>query len=190
MRLLEPKISRGSCGEIRNRHTIGNYTKTTSRSNILRSREGIWDYLEVWYHEWHWKADILTLWKFFFFSDRKFWVYIGSNLSNIQNRRKWVPQRSILSVTIFSIKINIITNYLNPVVDKYLFIHDFSIISTFKYMHKAELQLGIKIINKWAMINGFKIAKIKTQCVHFCQLRKMNNNPTLNMDGSEIPVVD
>ena len=40
------------------------------------------------------------------------------------------------------------------------------------------------------MINGFKISKIKTQCMHFCHLRKMHNNPTLNLDGSEIPVID
>ena len=40
------------------------------------------------------------------------------------------------------------------------------------------------------MINGFTISKTKTQCVHFCQLRKMHNNPTLKQDGSEIPVVD
>ena len=40
------------------------------------------------------------------------------------------------------------------------------------------------------MINGFKISKTKTQCVHFCQQRKMHNNPTLNLGGSEIPVVD
>ena len=40
------------------------------------------------------------------------------------------------------------------------------------------------------MISGFKIFKIKTRCVHFCQLRKMHNDPTLNLDGSEIPVVD
>ena len=26
--------------------------------------------------------------------------------------------------------------------------------------------------------------------MNFCQLRKMLNNPTLNLDGSEIPVVD
>ena len=40
------------------------------------------------------------------------------------------------------------------------------------------------------MINSFKISKTKTQCMHFCQLRKIHNNPTLNLDGSEIPVVD
>ena len=40
------------------------------------------------------------------------------------------------------------------------------------------------------MINSFTISKTKTRCVHFCQLRKMYNNPTLKLDGSEIPVVD
>ena len=39
------------------------------------------------------------------------------------------------------------------------------------------------------MINGFKISKTKTQYVHFCQLRKMHNS-TLNLDKSEILVVD
>ena len=40
------------------------------------------------------------------------------------------------------------------------------------------------------MINGFKISETKTQCMHFCYLRKMPNNPTLNPNGLEIPVVD
>ena len=49
---------------------------------------------------------------------------------------------------------------------------------------------GINKINKWAIINGFRISKTKTQCMHFCQLRKMYNNPTLKLDRSEILVVD
>ena len=61
-----------------------------------------------------------------------------------------------------------------------------------KYICTAEhqLQQGINKINKWAMINSFKISKTKTQCMNFCQLRKMHNNPTLNLDRSQIPVVD
>ena len=86
---------------------------------------------------------------------------------------------------------NCIINCLNPKVDKYLFIDDFCITSTYKYIRTAERQLqqSINKINKWTMINGFKIFKTKTQCMHFCQLRKMYNNPTLNLDGSEIPIV-
>ena len=127
-----------------------------------------------------------------FLMDRKFRVRIGSTLSNIQNQEERVPQGSILSVTLFNIKINSITNCLNPEVDKYLFVNDFCITSTSKYIRTTERQLqqGINKINKWAMINGSKISKTKTQCMHFCQLRKLHNNPTLNLDGSEIPVVD
>ena len=127
-----------------------------------------------------------------FLSDRKFQVRIGSTLSDIQNQEEGVPQGSILSVTLFNIKINSITNCLNPGVDSYLYVDDFCITSRSKYMRTAERQLQqcINKINKWAIINGFKISKAKTQCVHFCQLRKMHNNPTLKLDGSEIPVVE
>ena len=116
-----------------------------------------------------------------FLSDRKFRVHIGTTLSDIQNQEEGVPQGSILSVTLFNIKINSITNCLNPGIDKYLFVDDFCITSSPKYIHTAEHQLrqGINKINKWAMINGFTISKTKTQCVHFCQLRKMHNNPNL-----------
>ena len=107
-----------------------------------------------------------------FLSDRKFRIRIGSTLSNIQNQEEGVPRGSMLSVTLFNIKIKSITNCLNLCVDKYLFVDDFCITSTSKYIRSAERQLqqGINKINKWAMINGFKISKTKTQCVHFCQL--------------------
>ena len=35
-----------------------------------------------------------------------------------------------------------------------------------------------------------KFSKTKTQCVHFCQLRKLHDNPQLYLYGSLIPVVD
>ena len=127
-----------------------------------------------------------------FLLDRKFWVCLGSILSNTQNQEEGIPLRSILSVNLCNIKINSITNCLNSGVDKYLFVEDFRIISTYKYIRTAErhLQQGIIKINKWAMINGFEISQTKTQCVHFCQLRKIHNNPKLNLYRSEILIVD
>ena len=126
-----------------------------------------------------------------FISDRKFRVRLGTTLSDIQNQEESIPQGSILSVTLFHIKINSITNCLNPGIDEYLFVDDFCITSSSKYIRTAERQLQrvINKINKWTMINGFTISKTKTQCVHFCQLRKMHDNPTLKLDASEIPVV-
>ena len=83
-----------------------------------------------------------------FLSDRKFRVRIGSILSGIQNQEEYT-QGSILSVTLFNIKINSITNCLNPGVNKYLFVDDFCITSSPKYIRIAERQLqqGISIIN-------------------------------------------
>ena len=46
----------------------------------------------------------------------------------------------------------------------------------------------INKILKWTMKNGFKISHNKTKCMHFCQIRKMHNQPTLTLNGSEIPI--
>ena len=38
--------------------------------------------------------------------------------------------------------------------------------------------------------NGFKFSKSKTQCVHFCQLRKQHDDPVLHLYGSPITAVE
>ena len=48
----------------------------------------------------------------------------------------------------------------------------------------------INRIENWALKNGFKFSKSKTQCVHFCQLRKIHDDPELYLYRSPIPVVD
>ena len=54
-----------------------------------------------------------------------------------------------------------------------------------------QLQQCLTKIQKWALENGFKFSKIKTQCIHLvCQLRGFHNDPVLKLDGVEIPVVD
>ena len=59
-------------------------------------------------------------------------------------------------------------------------------------MHTIERQLQqcLNKIQRWALENGFKFSKTKTQCMHFCQLRGLHNDPVLKLDGVEIPVVD
>ena len=39
------------CGQVGNLHKRGKHPKATPSSNILWSRESIWDHLEMWYHE-------------------------------------------------------------------------------------------------------------------------------------------
>ena len=55
---------------------------------------------------------------------------------------------------------------------------------------ERHLQQCINRIENWASHNGFKFSKSKTQCVHFCQLRKVHNDPELYLYCSFIPVVE
>ena len=57
-------------------------------------------------------------------------------------------------------------------------------------MHTMKRQQCLNKIQKWALQNGFKFSMTKTQCMHFCQLRGLHNDPVLTMDGVEILVVD
>ena len=59
-------------------------------------------------------------------------------------------------------------------------------------MHTIERQLQqcLKKLETWSNTNGFKFSTAKTQCVHFCQLRKRHEDPVLTLNGSQIPVVD
>ena len=38
--------------------------------------------------------------------------------------------------------------------------------------------------------NVFKFSKNKTQCIHFCNLCKIHNNPVLKLDSIKIPIVE
>ena len=37
---------------------------------------------------------------------------------------------------------------------------------------------------------ALNFSKSKTQCVHFCQLRKQHDDPVLHLYGSHVPVVE
>ena len=56
-------------------------------------------------------------------------------------------------------------------------------------MFKVTEYAALNKIEHWATNNGFKIFKVQTQCVHFCQLPKQHNDPVLTLYGSPIPVV-
>ena len=117
---------------------------------------------------------------------------VGSTLSDTFGLSQGVPQGSILSTTLFNIKINSIMNCLDPKTDGSLYVDDFCMCYRSTSMRTIErhLQQCINRIEDWALKNGFKFSKSKTQCVHFCQLRKIHDDPELYLYGSLIPVVD
>ena len=74
-----------------------------------------------------------------FLSNRNFKVRVGTTLSGVQGQES-VPQGSISSVTLFSIKINNIVKALNPGVDCSLYVDDFLICNRSKHIHTIERQ--------------------------------------------------
>ena len=125
-----------------------------------------------------------------FLADRWIQVRVGSTLSEQFDQAQGVPQGSILSTTLFNVKINSIMDCLDPKTDGSLYVDDFCMCYRSKSMRTIErhLQQCINRIEKWASHNGFKFSKSKTQCVHFCQLRKVHDDPELYLYGSLIPV--
>ena len=122
-----------------------------------------------------------------FLEDRTIQVRVGSTLSDLYGQEQGVPQGAILSTMLFNVKLNDIINCL----DYKTYVDDFCICFRSKNMRTKErhLQQCLNRIEDWATRNGFKFSKSKTQCVHFCQQRKIHNDPALYIYGSQIPVV-
>ena len=129
-----------------------------------------------------------------FLSNRQFRVRVGSTLSDVYPQEMGVPQGSILSVTLFIVKINSIARIL-PQSNSFqysLFVDDFTISCRGRSTNLVQrhLQLCLNRVQEWADNNGFRFSPTKTVCVHFCNQRKLHLDPTLTLNGSFIPVVD
>ena len=127
-----------------------------------------------------------------FLCDRKFQVRVGGSYSKLCEQETGVPQGSILSVTLFCLKINSIIKAVCPGVDYSLYVDDFLICYRSKHIHIIErhLQRCLNKLQEWPDTNGFKFSTSKTVCVHFCRLRKFHSDPQLLLNGSPIPVVE
>ena len=89
--------------------------------------------------------------------DRSFKLRVGSTFFESHLQEMGVPQGSILSVTLFSVKINNIAQCLKPGVDCSLYVDDFQICYRSSNMSIIERQLQLCLIKlqQWATDNGF-----------------------------------
>ena len=124
--------------------------------------------------------------------DRSFKVRVGSTFSDSHPQEMGVPQGSILSVTLFSVKINSITQCLKSGVDCSLYLDDFQVCYRSSNMSiiERQLQLCLNKHQQWATDNGFQFSKTKTVCMHICQKRGLHLDPQFFLDKSPIPVVE
>ena len=105
-------------------------------------------------------------------SDRSFNVRIGSTLSDTFEQEQGVPQGSIISPTLFNIKINNIVKCVNDT-DSSLYGDDFGIFYRSKNMENIEFRLQgcLNKVETWATENGLNSLKLKPSAFHFCHLR-------------------
>ncbi len=127
-----------------------------------------------------------------FLDNRSFCVRVSDTRSNIFNQELGVPQGSILSVTLFSLKINNIVKCLLPGIQCSLYVDDFVISYASQLLNTAErhMQQCLNALQRWSDSNGFKFSQTKTVCVHFCRQRRIHPDPTLLLGGTRIPVVN
>jgi hypothetical protein len=127
----------------------------------------------------------------YFLDGRHFKVRLGAALSDDFYQEQGVPQGSILSVTLFSIKINDIVKCVQPGVECSLYVDDFLISHSAKNIHTAERQLQqcLNKLQNWCDENGFRFSSTKTVCLHFTRKRGLHLPPALTLGQTPIPVV-
>ena len=92
------------------------------------------------------------------------WIKSGK-----QEQKLGVPQGSILSVTLFAIKINEIANAISNYIHKSLFVEDVQI----AYSHQKIAEINSRLqettdkVNNWATLDCFRFSAIKTVCMSF-----------------------
>ena len=86
-----------------------------------------------------------------------------------------VPQGSILSPALFSIKINNIVKAVLKGTGCSLFVDDFALCVNGKTLKRVvkrverAMQLRVNSVQKWVSENSFKLSTYKTVCIHFHQ---------------------
>ncbi|GBM14741.1 RNA-directed DNA polymerase from mobile element jockey, partial [Araneus ventricosus] len=120
---------------------------------------------------------------------RKFRVKVESELSDFFIQEEGVPQGSVLSVTLFMLKINNILKQLPTSVKSFLYVDDLNISCTGMHMNfiQRQIQIAINSITQWSNTNGFTISTSKTTAVHFCRKRDLHFDPELRLNGEMIP---
>ena len=96
---------------------------------------------------------------------------MGSTLSELRKQEMGVPQGSILSPALFSIKINNVVKAVLKGADCSLFVDDFASCVSRKTLNRVEraMQLCVNSIQKWVSQNGSKFSTSRMVCIHFHQ---------------------
>ena len=125
-----------------------------------------------------------------FLKGRKFKVRLDNTHCSLNPQEEGVPQGSILSPTLFTVKINSIIYALPEDIEKSLYVDDLAVYCQSGNMAIIERRLQgcpDKLVT-CADENGFKFSPTKTLCVHFCKKNGLQPEPNLKLYGQQLPV--
>ena len=129
-----------------------------------------------------------------FLKNQNFAVRIQNYLSDRVEQTNGVPQRSVLAVTLFVIRINSIAKLIpqNPRFISSLYVDDLQIGCRHSSLQiaKNELQQCLNSLHRWTQRNGFKFSLTKTKAMHFTTLPGIINRPELKHGNAVIPYTD
>ena len=125
-----------------------------------------------------------------FLTERFLKVRVGSVTSSLYLQEEGVPQGSVLSVTLFAVAINSLMDHIPAGVQGSLFVDDFAIYCSGSTAVEAcrKVQVAINSATKWADAQGFKFSPQKTKAIRFSRTRKVEEVPTLFLNGNILPL--
>ncbi|CAI6372967.1 unnamed protein product [Macrosiphum euphorbiae] len=111
-----------------------------------------------------------------FLKTRTFQIRIKNSLSKVFEQVNGIPQGSTISVTLFLIAINNITQNISFPVKSTLYADDFNIYCRSKSLATVQchLQKAINNLHKWTQTSGFTFSPEKSQCIVFTRKRSQN----------------
>ena len=126
-----------------------------------------------------------------FLGERSFSVRVNQTMSGRFRQENGVPQGSVLSPTLFTVKINsILKNFpSNPRLLTSLYVDDLQI----GFRHPNLQTVGVVLqdlltrLSSWTKTNGFKFNTDKTVAVHFTRLPGIHLTPDLFLDNKLLP---
>lgn len=137
-------------------------------------------------HSWGLDGNILAFINNFL-KNRSFKVRANGVLSEKRYQENGIPQGSSLSVTLFLVAINDITEYIKPPVRVRVYADDLVLISRGKNMKTIQrnLQLCLNAIETWSKNSGFKFSTHKSKCLLFSK-QADEENPILSLHNKNI----
>ncbi|VVC39002.1 Reverse transcriptase domain [Cinara cedri] len=123
-----------------------------------------------------------------FLTSRQFTVSLTNAQSKIFTQQNGIPQGSSLSVTLFLLAINDITNTIEFPIKANLFADDFNFWCKSPNLMTVQLflQETANNIAKWSTLSGFKIASQKSQCILLTN-KKGQNHIHIQLNDNIIP---